>query len=62
MLKELHAIDRSQLSPEDQLNYDVFEYNSKDFDESEQHKWYLVRTNTFQRHSNGGRTGQLATL
>ena len=46
-LKELHAIDRSQLSPEDQLNYDVFEYNVKDYFESEPYKWYLVRTNTF---------------
>jgi uncharacterized protein (DUF885 family) len=47
ILKELHAIDRSQLSPEDQLNYDVFEYNTKDYVESEQYKWFLVRTNTF---------------
>lgn len=46
-LKELHAIDRSKLTPEDQLNYDVFEYNTKDYVESEQYKWYLVRTNTF---------------
>jgi uncharacterized protein (DUF885 family) len=46
-LRELHAIDRSQLSPEDQLNYDVFEYNTKDFVDSERFKWYLVRTNTF---------------
>ncbi len=47
MLKELHAIERKQLSPEDQLNYDIFEYNTKDYVESEQYKWYLVRTNTF---------------
>src|SRR5262249_4536511 len=46
-LDQLHAIDRSQLSPEDQLNYDVFEYNTKDSVESEQYKWFLVRTNTF---------------
>ena len=46
-LQELHAIDRSKLSLEDQLNYDVFEYNVKDYVESEQYKWYLVRTNTF---------------
>jgi uncharacterized protein (DUF885 family) len=46
-LKELHAIDRRQLSLEDQLNYDIFEYNTKDYVESEQYKWYLVRTNTF---------------
>ena len=46
-LQDLHAIDRSKLNPEDQLNYDVFEYNTKDYVESEQYKWYLVRTNTF---------------
>jgi len=46
-LQELHAIDRGRLSPEDQLNYDVFEYNVKDYVESEQYKWFLVRTNTF---------------
>src|SRR5262249_29839626 len=46
-LQELQAIDRGKLSPEDQLNYDVFEYNVKDYVESEQYKWYLVRTNTF---------------
>jgi len=46
-LRELHAIDRKRLSPEDQLNYDVFEYNTKDFVDSEPFKWYLVRTNTF---------------
>ena len=47
MLQELHTIDRSQLSPEDQLNYDVFDYNTRDFVESQPYKWYLVRTNTF---------------
>jgi len=46
-LRELHAIDRRRLSAEDQLNYDVFEYNTKDFVDSEPFKWYLVRTNTF---------------
>ena len=46
-LKQLHAIDRAQLSPEDQLNYDVFDYNTTDFAEGERYKWYLVRTNTF---------------
>jgi len=43
----LHAIDRAQLSPEDQISYDVFEYNSNDYLEGEQYKWYLVRTDTF---------------
>jgi uncharacterized protein (DUF885 family) len=47
MLNRLQAIDRAKLSPEDQLNYDVFEFNNRDFAESEQYKWYLVRTNTF---------------
>jgi uncharacterized protein (DUF885 family) len=47
VLKQLHAIDRTMLSPEDQLNYDVFDYNTTDFAEGERYKWYLVRTNTF---------------
>jgi len=47
MLTRLHAIDRAQLSPEDQISYDVFEYNSNDYLEGEQYKWYLVRTDTF---------------
>jgi uncharacterized protein (DUF885 family) len=47
MLTRLHAIDRAQLSPQDQISYDVFEYNSNDYLEGEQYKWYLVRTDTF---------------
>jgi uncharacterized protein (DUF885 family) len=47
VLKELQAIDRNQLSPNDRVSYDVFEYDKKDDIESEQYKWYLVRTNTF---------------
>jgi uncharacterized protein (DUF885 family) len=47
VLSQLHAIDRNQLSKEDQLNYDVFDYNQRDYAEGEQYKWYLVRTNTF---------------
>jgi uncharacterized protein (DUF885 family) len=47
MLARLKAIDRAQLSPEDQLNYDVFQYNQSDYVEGEQYKWFLVRTNTF---------------
>lgn len=47
VLAELHAIDRSKLSPEDQLNYDVFDYNVSNDAEAEPYKWYLVRTNTF---------------
>ena len=47
MLTRLHAIDRTQLSPQDQVSYDVFEYNTNDYLESEQYKWYLVRTDTF---------------
>jgi uncharacterized protein (DUF885 family) len=46
-LQELHTIDRAQLSAEDRLNYDVFDYNVKDYVEGEQYKWFLVRTNTF---------------
>ena len=47
MLIRLHAIDRAQLSPQDQVSYDVFEYNTNDYLEGEQYKWYLVRTDTF---------------
>ena len=47
MLARLHAIDRAQLSAQDQISYDVFEYNNNDYVEGEQHKWYLVRTDTF---------------
>lgn len=47
MLTRLHAIDRAQLSPQDQVSYDVFEYNTNDYLEGEQYKWYLVRTDTF---------------
>jgi len=46
-LVSLHAIDRAKLPPEDQLSYDVFEYNLTDYADGEQYKWYLVRTNTF---------------
>jgi uncharacterized protein (DUF885 family) len=47
VLAQLHAIDRGPLSPEDQLNYDVFDYNLSQFAEGENYRWYLVRTNTF---------------
>ncbi|MGH9552113.1 MAG: DUF885 domain-containing protein, partial [Terriglobales bacterium] len=47
MLTRLHAIDRTQLAPSDQVSYDVFEYNTNDYLEGEQYKWYLVRTDTF---------------
>src|SRR5215813_4400451 len=47
VLDDLHKIDRTQLSSDDQLNYDVFEYNLTDYTNGEPFKWYLVRTNTF---------------
>jgi len=47
VLGELHAIPREALSLDDQLNYDVFEYNTADFAAAEPYKWFLVRTNTF---------------
>jgi uncharacterized protein (DUF885 family) len=47
VLTQLHAIERAGLSPQDQLNYDVFDYNVSDFAAGEPFKWYLVRTNTF---------------
>src|SRR5260370_20646818 len=47
VLKELHTIDRVQLSPHDQVSYDIFEFNQKNAIESEQYKWYLIRTKTY---------------
>jgi uncharacterized protein (DUF885 family) len=47
VLAELHAIDRNSLSPEDQVSYDVFDFNYSDYLDGEQYKWYLVRTDTF---------------
>ena len=47
VLRQLRALDRTKLSPEDQLNYDVFEYNTTISLEDERHHWYLVRMNTF---------------
>jgi len=46
-LKELHSIDRAGLSREDQVSYDVFEFDQKDAIEAEQYHWDLVRTNTY---------------
>ena len=46
-LKALHAINRSQLSPDDQVSYDVFEFDQKDAADAEQYHWDLVRTNTY---------------
>jgi uncharacterized protein (DUF885 family) len=48
VLAQLHAIDRSHLSTEDQVSYDVFDFNTSDYLAGEQYKWYLVRTNTFE--------------
>jgi uncharacterized protein (DUF885 family) len=47
VLTQLHAINEKQLGAEDQLSYEVFNYNISDFMESEPYKWYLIRTNTF---------------
>ncbi len=46
-LKDLQAIDRRRLSPQEQLSYDIFEHDQKDAVEGEQYKWFLVRTNTY---------------
>src|SRR5579864_4106290 len=35
MLNQLHAIDRNRLGSEDQLSYEVFDYNNSDFAEGE---------------------------
>jgi uncharacterized protein (DUF885 family) len=48
VLTQLHAIDRTRLSTEDQVSYDVFDFNTSDYLACEQYKWYLVRTNTFE--------------
>jgi uncharacterized protein (DUF885 family) len=47
VLDQLHTIARGQLSPQDQVSYDVFDYNVAEYAEGEPYKWYLVRTNTF---------------
>ena len=47
VLTQLRAINEKQLGAEDQLSYEVFNYNISDFIESEPYKWYLIRTNTF---------------
>jgi len=46
-LKALHAINRARLSPENQVSYDVFDFDQKDTADAEQYHWYLVRTNTY---------------
>src|SRR5437660_10489120 len=38
VLDQLHAIDRGQLSAADQLSYEVFDYNTRDFVEGEPYK------------------------
>ena len=48
VLAQLHTVDRAQLSGEDQVSYDVFDYNTSDYLQGEPYKWYLVRTNTFE--------------
>ena len=62
MLTRLHAIDRAQLSPQDQVSYDVFEYNANDYLEGEQYKWYLVRTDTFDGIQTIENVGRFAAL
>ena len=48
--RDAHTLARHRprpTSPQDQVSYDVFEYNTNDYLEGEQYKWYLVRTDTF---------------
>jgi len=47
VLSQLHTIARAQLSPQDQISYDVFDYNVAEYAEGEPYRWYLIRTNTF---------------
>ena len=44
VLSELAAIDRSQLSPEDQLSFDLFRRNHQAWIEEFGFKWYLLPT------------------
>ena len=48
MLTHLHAIDRAQLSPEDQVSYDVFEYNTNDYLAGRTVQVVSGRTDTFE--------------
>src|SRR6266851_3897626 len=41
VLTRLHSIDRSRLSPEDQINYDLFEQHYRDAIEEHRYRWYL---------------------
>jgi len=45
VLKELGQIDRSKLSPADQLNYDLFKKDYETGIEEFQYRWYLVPLN-----------------
>ncbi len=45
VLKELGQIDRSKLSPADQLNYDLFKKDYETGIEEYQYRWYLVPLN-----------------
>ena len=45
VLKELAQIDRSKLSPADQLNYDLFKKDYEVDIEEHQYRWYLVPLN-----------------
>src|SRR5918993_2257594 len=45
VLKELAQIDRSKLSPADQLNYDLFKRDYEVGIEEHQYRWYLVPLN-----------------
>jgi uncharacterized protein (DUF885 family) len=47
VLAELHKIDRGKLPPDEQLNYDLFEYQLKIGLEEMPHEWHLVPLGTF---------------
>lgn len=46
-LRELAAIPRDRLSPADRTHYDVFKYQSETAVEGYQHRYHLIRTNTY---------------
>ena len=47
VLRELAAIPRAQLSPEDQIHYDVFKYQYDTTVEAYAHRFHLIRTATY---------------
>ena len=47
VLAEIRTIDRTQLSPDDQTNLDIFRYQYEMTVEGFTHRYYLIRTDTY---------------